>query len=382
MPSVQQKRKIAVIIPKYGLTGGAERFVASLTEQLTLNPTYAIHVFANKWISNSEKITFHHIPVIFFPRFLTTLSFAWFVDRALRLGQYDIVHTHDRILYADLFTMHGVPHRFWIHTIRGKRMSFYDKITAWVEKKLVTDPTCKFLLPVSTLAQEQYQQEFPETRDRLRVVHPGIDLMRFTQSHKEVTRSRIRGQFNIEPSAFVILFVGMNFELKGLDPLISAVAEVIRKKPAHAQQIKLLVVGKGNQDRYRKIAENHGIQNTVIFAGVQNEGIEQFYAAADIYALLSGFDTFGMTVLEAMASQLPVIISHTVGAKDLVTEGVNGYVVEKNNITDISDRIIALLNPEQRLKMGQAARRVAKRRSWTNMAMELTEIYESILSTR
>ena len=66
--------KIAVIIPKYGLVGGAERFVQELTERIARNPRYDIHVFANRWRVNSERVTFHKVPLITFPRFLTTIS--------------------------------------------------------------------------------------------------------------------------------------------------------------------------------------------------------------------------------------------------------------------------------------------------------------------
>ena len=113
-------KKIAVIIPKYGVAGGAERYVATLTELLAENPYYEIHVIANRWSSSSTSISFHHVPIISFPRFLTTISFAWFANRAAAKLGCDIIHTHDRILHADLFTMHGVPHSFWTREVRKK----------------------------------------------------------------------------------------------------------------------------------------------------------------------------------------------------------------------------------------------------------------------
>lgn len=376
----ERKKRIAVVIPKYGLTGGAERFAANLTEHLALNPAYAIHVFANRWASLSDAITFHHVPIISFPRFLTSVSFAWFAQRAVRRGQYDIIHAHDRIFHADLFSMHGVPHSFWTREIRGKRPSLFDRVTAWVEKKLLTDHTCKFFLPVSTLAKEQYQREFPEASARLQVVPPGVDLERFSPFDREEKRQNLRKQFHLGAADFVVLFVGMNFELKGLSSLIAALAKAKAKEPE--RPIKVLVAGKGDQNRFRTIAARAGVEDAVIFAGVQNLGIEKFYAAADIHVLLSGFDTFGMTVLEAMAAGLPVIISQTVGAKDLVLDGIHGYIVDKNNITEITDRILALLNDPCRQSMGQAARRVAEGHSWAKVTQEINQIYDSILASR
>ena len=68
--------RIAVVIPKYGLTGGAEGFTAELTERIAGDPRYEVHVFANRWEKHSHRITFHQVPVITFPKFLTTISFA------------------------------------------------------------------------------------------------------------------------------------------------------------------------------------------------------------------------------------------------------------------------------------------------------------------
>ncbi|MFH1019549.1 MAG: glycosyltransferase family 4 protein, partial [Pseudomonadota bacterium] len=336
------RKKIAVVIPKYGLAGGAERFAAILAERLAENPAYEIHILANRWVSSSTTIFFHHIPIITFPRFLTTISFAWFVSRtAAKLG-CDLVHAHDRILRADLFTMHGVPHRFWVRQIRRKRMSLFDRVTAWVEARLLNDPRCRWLLPVSTLALEQYCREFPKSRERLRVVHPGIDLKRFNPLNRQERGKAVREKFAFAASDFIVLFVGMNFELKGLSTTIAALAHAQKKSPA--QQIKLLVVGKGNQNKFRRFAADLSVQESVIFAGVLTEDIEDIYAASDTYVLLSDFDTFGMTVLEAMAAGLPVLISPAVGAKDLVTEGINGYIVEQNDAIAAGDRILSLLD--------------------------------------
>jgi len=373
-------KKIAVIIPKYGVAGGAERYVATLTELLAENPYYEIHVIANRWSSSSTSISFHHVPIISFPRFLTTISFAWFANRtAAKLG-CDIIHTHDRILHADLFTMHGVPHSYWTREVRKKRMSLFDRATAWIEERLLNDPRCQFLMPVSTLASEQYDREFPNIRGKLRVLHPGIDLEHFHPRNRETYRCKIRNQFNFADSDLVLLFVGMNFELKGLETLIKALAQVRQQRPD--QVVRLLVVGKGNQARFHRFATDLEIAETVCFAGICTQGMEEFYAAADIFALLSDFDTFGMTVLEAMASGLPVIVSPNVGAKDLVIEGQQGYIVDQKNDGAVVNRIITLMDNERRYTMGHAARQMAEKHGWGEVVQKISGIYDATLATR
>ncbi|MFZ5773926.1 MAG: glycosyltransferase family 4 protein [Thermodesulfobacteriota bacterium] len=375
------RKKIAVIIPKYGVAGGAERYAAILTERLAENPAYEFHVLANRWAPSSAKsIFFHHVPIIRFPRFLTTLSFAWFANRlAKRLG-CQLIHSHDRVFTADLFTMHGVPHTFWVREVRRKRMSLFDRATAWLEGRLLADPRCRWLLPVSSLAGEQYRREFPGAASRLRVLHPGIDLERFHPRNRDLHRQPVRERFGLADDDLVLLFVGMNFELKGLDTLIRSLP--LAQAAAPGRTVRLLVVGKGDQGRYQRLAEELGVGEAVRFAGVCQQGMEEFYGAADLLALLSDFDTFGMTVLEAMAAGLPVLVSPRVGAKDLVTEGEQGYMVERDDAEAVAARIVSLLDDQRRAAMGHAARQVAEQQGWDRLAGEISRMYDAILAAR
>ena len=102
---------------------GAEGFARELTERLARDPRWEFHVFANRWVPGSDRIRFHKVPILSFPKFLTTPSFAYFADRRIRKAGIDLIHAHDRIFRADLFTMHGVPHRYWIREVRHKGMS-------------------------------------------------------------------------------------------------------------------------------------------------------------------------------------------------------------------------------------------------------------------
>jgi UDP-glucose:(heptosyl)LPS alpha-1,3-glucosyltransferase len=108
--------------------------------------------------------------------------------------------------------------------------------------------------------------------------------------------------------------------------------------------------------------------------------VERFYLASDIFMMLSRYDTFGMAVLEAMAARLPVIISAGVGAKDLVEDGGNGFIVGNACDADsVAERIGLLLEEDLRERMGEAAFRTAGRHSWDAMAAEVERIYTELL---
>jgi UDP-glucose:(heptosyl)LPS alpha-1,3-glucosyltransferase len=372
--------KIAVVIPKYGLVGGAEQFAAELTGKLCSRHQDTFQVFANRWQSNSPALGFHKIPIISFPKFLTTISFAGFVARRLRLDDFSLVHSHERIFAADLFTMHGVPHRYWVHSVRRKSMSLYDLATAWVEKKLVHDGHCQRFIAVSELTKEIFLTEYPVNPDRVSVIHPGVNLSDYAYKNKDSVRHAIRSALGIGDDDPVIIFASMNFEIKGLDDILLSLARFKKQN----SNFKLIVAGKGNIKKHEKMAQDAGIAENVIFTGpVGKDKLIDLYLAGDLYMMLSKFDTFGMVVLEAMAAGLPVMISGNVGAKDLVLEEKNGFII--SNTSDynyIASRLHLLLDDNIHPKMAAAALQTAAQNTWDGVATQYQNIYNDILAVK
>ncbi|MEN6317445.1 MAG: glycosyltransferase family 4 protein [Syntrophaceae bacterium] len=371
-------QKIAVVIPKYGFVGGAEQYAFELTKRIAANPHYDVHVFANKWLDSSGNVTFHKVPIIKFPRYLTTPSFAYFVKHKLSQMKFDIIHTHERIIDADVFTMHGIPHRIWIHDIRKKRMSLFDYTTSWVEKTLVTGNKKTKLLAVSNLAKEKFIKEYTVDRERIDVIHPGVDIEILEKYDRNICRKEVRTQFNIPLSDKIILFVGMNFEVKGLEKIMMALHHLKIKIPS--QKIKLLIVGKGNRHKYFKIANKIGVAKDIVFAGViMRDQLDQIYLASDMFIMLSDFDSFGMSVLEAMAASLPVIISCNVGARDLVRQGVNGFIIDDTaDSAAIAHSMAAILCEEKRNNMAKEAFNTATGQTWDAVTQKIENIYANL----
>lgn len=372
------KKKIAVVVPKYGLIGGGERFAFEMTESLAAKTDYEFHVFANQWKAASQRIIFHKVPCISFPKWLQPISFAFFAQQAIKRIGIDLIHSHERILAADLWTVHSVPHGYWIGEIRGKKWpSLFDRATCWLEKKMFLSERCRLFMPVSRLAQEKVQSFFDIPAEKFSVIHPGVDLSKFSCLQRD-DRVKARNSFGLDGSDFIILFVGMNFELKGLSQLLQAVA-LISTEPI-AERIKILVVGKGDTEKFKRQADKLGIgPQVVIFAGVRDD-MENIYGAADVLVLLSGFDTFGMVVLEAMAAALPVITSDMVGAKDLVEEGKNGFVVRRDDVARTAEVLASLArDPETLKRMKETARVKMTAHSWEAVTDKMLAIYEKVL---
>ncbi len=373
-------RRIATVIPKYGLVGGAEQFASELTARLYAQTKDEFHLFANRRQPDATPIQFHPVPIISFPKWLTTVSFAWFVERGLRRYAFDLIHSHERIFAADLFTMHGVPHGFWVREVRKKSMSLYDRATAWVEARMVYEGGCRKFVAVSQLTKDIFLRQYPIDPDKVCVIHPGVSPEAFTKKNKDAVRQAARRNLGIDTDVPLIVFASMNFEIKGLDDILSALAIVRRKN----DDFKIVVAGKGKAGKYQKLAARAGLADHIIFTGaLAKDTLFDLYLAGDFYMMLSKFDTFGMVVLEAMAAGLPVMVSANVGAKDLVREGKNGFIIENpSNHEKTAAKIALLLDETVRLKLSEAARQTASENTWNQTVIKYRAIYDDVLKAK
>ncbi|RLC29564.1 MAG: hypothetical protein DRH32_07160 [Deltaproteobacteria bacterium] len=369
--------KIAVVIPKYGLLGGAEGFASELTKRLAVRDEFDMHVFANRWKSGDEPIAFHHVPIIRFPRWLEPISFAWFVARLLEKWNFDVVHSHERIFAMDIFSFHGIPHLAWRRNVRRKAPGLFDLATAWVEKKGVTCHRLKKIMPVSSLVARELERLYNVPKGKIRLAYPGVSLERFDRYDRERCRMEIRAMHGFSGDDLVLLFVGMNFEIKRLDLVVRSIAE-LKQNGKTGKVPGLLVVGKGDAKKYSRLAENCGIGGLVKFAGEQQD-VVPYYLACDALAMPSVYDTFGMVVLEAMAACLPVIISENVGAKDIVEPGIHGYVLPNDARPGNMAKVLTkLADTGKRTRMAAECRKRAERFSWERLADDLASLYLDI----
>ncbi|MFC1824345.1 glycosyltransferase family 4 protein [Thermodesulfobacteriota bacterium] len=367
--------KIAVVTPRYGFVGGAENFVHELTERLALMDGFEIHVLANQWDQGNGPITFHKVPIIPFPRWLKPVSFAWFAQKIIRSSRFDVVHSHERILKMDLLTFHGIPHATWIKETKRNHLSLFDRATAWVEKKGICNGASPMVLPVSHLVKGELLKLYDIPTSNIEVLHPGVNLERFSKIGSTGVRKEVRKRYGLSESDIVVLFVGMNFEIKRLELVMKGVAYLVSKGN---KNVKILIVGKGGENHYSTMARSLGIGSGVIFTGVSRE-VENFYLASDIFAMPSVYDTFGLVVLEAMAAGLPVIISQRVGAKDLIESGENGFVLPDTPTSfDMANAISLLMEARRRKQVGEKARQAVQKHDWAGVTQKVAELYQKL----
>jgi UDP-glucose:(heptosyl)LPS alpha-1,3-glucosyltransferase len=195
-------------------------------------------------------------------------------------------------------------------------------------------------------------------RDRLRVVHSAIDPGRFAAPDRAERRAAERATWGLGDATPVGLFVAMNYRLKGLAPLIEAIARV----PA-GRDFRIAVVGNPKDGAYRRLAARRGVSHRVLFLGPRRDPRDAFFAA-DFLVHPTFYDPCSLVALEALACGLPVITTRYNGANELLGDPPAGVVVpDPHDAEGLAKAIGDLLNPAHRATLAEKAR--AASQAWT-----------------
>ena len=212
-------------------------------------------------------------------------------------------------------------------------------------------------------------------KEKLVLIPNGVDIDMFNPS---LDGRIIRRRLGIE-SGSLILFVGGLIARKGIAFLLKAMKHVVSTYP----NAMLVIAGKGPQRTYlERLAARLGISKNVIFTGeISRTEIPFFFAACDMFVLPSITEGFGNVTIEAMATGKPVVGTCAGGTLDIIEDGVNGYLVQPKNPSEIADRIIRLLNDHRKREtMGKEGRRIVEEKFSMNMKAKKTiEVYKSVL---
>jgi UDP-glucose:(heptosyl)LPS alpha-1,3-glucosyltransferase len=331
---VTKKKKIAIVIGAFTRLGGAERMAVETCERFSYD--FEFHVICREYDVQLSGVFIHKVRRINFPRSLKRLIFAFQVRNVLKKLDVDLVHTHERIFEADIFSLHGTPPEHWAKEVLSRKyLNLFDRSCAYLDRRLINSSRCKVLLPVSRLVEECYTRYYDLSQKTIEIVHPVVSN-EFVNPPPPLFDWRER--LNTPKDAKVVLFIANNYEHKGLDLVFDAVSEVLKN-----QEIYLWVGGRGNIQKYEAKARRMGISNFARFTGMIKENLPHLYRSADLFVLPSKFDTFGLVVSEALSLGLPVLVSKNTGISSLINDFASVRVYEKQDYRKIVKAVIDLL---------------------------------------
>jgi UDP-glucose:(heptosyl)LPS alpha-1,3-glucosyltransferase len=208
----------------------------------------------------------------------------------------------------------------------------------------------------------------------LPVVYIGLDPGIFNTGLRLRNRADSRKQLGVDEEVFVLLLVGNDWKKKGLVTLIEAFA-LLRELP-----LVLVVAGRDDAAPYKDRINELGVERRVIFCPSRPD-VQWYYAAADAYVGPSLEDTFAQPPAEAMACGLPVITTATNGTAEIMTDGVDGFILENpHDPVGLAARIRTLYeNSELRERVAAQAARTASQYTWDRNGMEMRAIFADAL---
>jgi UDP-glucose:(heptosyl)LPS alpha-1,3-glucosyltransferase len=203
----------------------------------------------------------------------------------------------------------------------------------------------------------------------------GVDTDRFAPDAGE--RSATRARLAIPDDALVLVFLGGDWDRKGLAVAIEGLAAARARGLGPS---RLLVVGRGDTRRFGGLAARAGVGDAVTFLGPRAD-VERWLRAGDVLVLPTLYETFSLAAHEAAAAALPVVATRVSGIEDLVGDDAAGVIVERG-ASSIADALLALRDPGARGRLGDEGRRRAAAFSWDRSVRSVLDVYASLRRER
>jgi glycosyltransferase involved in cell wall biosynthesis len=386
---------IAIVSPFIDKRHGTERRIAEWVSRLPSE--YDIHIYSQRVDDlDLTRMQWHRIPRIPGPHLINFLW--WFAanhlwrwwDCRFRGLRHDIVYTAGtNCLNADLVSVHivfaeffrqvepelklsGHPLRFWPRLLHRR---LYYWLIIFLERRIYSNMNTGLILIARKTAADL--KRFYRRDDALPVVYIGLDHQIFSMESRLRSRAQVREKLGLGDDKFVLLLVGNDWKKKGLVALLESLAQ-LRDLP-----LVLLVAGKDDSIPFEARIRQLGLQERVAFLPSRSD-VQWYYAAADAYVGPSLEDTFAQPPAEAMACGLPVITSATNGTAEIMTDGVDGLIIQDPaDVAGLASRIRMLHDdPVLRQRLGEQASLTAQAYTWDRNGEQIRAIFTEVLTRK
>ena len=282
--------------------------------------------------------------------------------RVLREGNYDIVHVHSPltpVLPILAIEEADCPVVGTFHTYFDKSKG-YRLFNRAFQKRLDMLSAAICVSHSTTVALERY------FRAPWQIIPNGIDT--------DVFHPSVAAPAAIRKDVPSILFLGRFDPRNGLTTLIDS----FRKVKGRRRQAQLVIVGDGPlREHYYKQANN---DPDITFVGAVLEGRPSYYAHSSIYACPTTKASFGITLLESMACETPIVCSDILGFQDVVVNGREALMTPCGDRGALADSLVQLLDDEGlRIQLGTTGRYESMKYSWPRVTSQVLGVYHSVM---
>ena len=376
--------------------GGAETYVADLCGSL-VRLGHQVDLYAESWREGvlPGEVRCMAVEAPGRTRMARTWNFAKNSEAALRRASYDCTIGLINTWHHDVIIPQGGVHRASLEAnakrfAPGWRRTLYrlGKIANpkfWTYQAIERqqyDPNRKArAVAVSHMVRDHLELYHHLPRSRISVIPNAIDADRLQVAQPGAVRCAFRNQIGLEPDDLVGLFVGHNYWLKGLKPLLTALARRKASEP-DARPVHLLVSGAGKAAPILRMVRRLGLEGTVHPSGFVPD-IRACYWSSDFFVSPTYYDPCSLAVLEALACGLPAITTACNGAGELMTNGREGFVISAPDALDeLAGAIKAMTDDGGRRRMAEHAARLGRSHPFGHHVTRLVRVFEEVAATR
>ena len=343
---------------------------------------YKTHLFSyDRPNSNSYNFELHllrrNFPVKIWPfnTILNIPSIYFQIKNELKTLNPDIVHAHYVTEYGNLAYL--LKFHPFIITAWGSDILINpeeNRIIKIITKKVLKNAD---LITCDAKHMKEAMVKLDVDESKIKIINFGIDVNKFSPGEKN---DAIMGELGVGLRYKIVISL-RNFEpIYDVKTLVQAIPAVLKEAP----ETIFFLIGKGTQEENLKIqAEKVGVSRNIRFIGrLPNEKLPDYLRTADIYVSTSLSDGgIASSTAEAMACELPVIITDTGDNKEWIKDSENGFVIPVKNPKILAEKIIFILKNESlRKKFGQINRQIISEKNNYYIEMEkMEELYKNLV---
>jgi L-malate glycosyltransferase len=320
----------------------------------------------------NDRIFFHEVEVTTYPLFdhpPYTLALATKMIEVAEVASLDLLHVHYAIPHsvsALLARMMAAPRRLpFITTLHGTDITLVGNDRSYLPITKFSIEESDGVTAISNYLRDRTLREF-EIKRPIEVIPNFVNCDMYKRADDSALRAKLA------PNGEPILMHLSNFRpVKRITDAVEIFARVREKIPA-----KLILMGDGpDRGAAEYLVRRKRLSKDVCFLGKQDR-VQEKLGLADLFLLPSDLESFGLAALEAMACEVPVVATNVGGLPEVVTHGVDGYLVPPRDIDAAAKFALEILSrPDRGRAMGQQARINARRRYCSNDVIPRYEDY-------
>ena len=310
------------------------------------------------------------------------------VVNKIKSWKLDVIHSHTELcmgIFARLFAKQfGIPLVHTYHTMYkdytyyvSRNHKYFDlgcKKAVEYLSKFYCDKTANAFIVPTIKTYHLFRNEYDYDKD-IYIVPTGIDCTRFYEENLDKDKLLdVKKKLNYKKNDFVVIFVGRMAEEKNIEFLLRSMLHVKNKN------IKLLLVGDGpDKEKYEQLALDLNVEKSVKFTGVVPwDEMPYYYHNANVAVTASKTETQGLTVIEAMASNLPAVCIEDEAFHTMVVDGMNGKFFEtEEECAKLLDKLKE--DKKQLNNLSNKSKMVAKKFSLEEFATSVLDVYNAAI---